>query len=75
MGKYFVTVAANAKHYKVCREDIKKFYSFKLRKMPALPAYDPMELDKESDSLTNCDECEAQFEPIQFFPASSFREE
>lgn len=50
MGKYFVTIA-NRKHaYKVCRDDINKVFSCKIKKIPKLPAYH--EPHKEDDQVT-----------------------
>jgi hypothetical protein len=40
MGKYYVSVSINTKKYQVCRDDIKKVYAHKLRKIPKLPVFD-----------------------------------
>jgi hypothetical protein len=39
MGKYFVTIANRQRAYKVCRDDINKVFSCKIKKSPKLPAY------------------------------------
>jgi hypothetical protein len=51
MGKYYVSLAVNTKKYQVCREDIRKVYSHKLKKIPRLPAF--AKNDKDADELTN----------------------
>jgi len=43
MGKYFVSVTAHNRKYKVCRDDIKVVFSCKVRKAPKLPSYHPFE--------------------------------
>jgi hypothetical protein len=68
MGKYFVSVQANSRIYRVCRDDISKVYSHRLRKLPRQPAFDPAQKQHEDDYLTNCEDSELQFEPMQFFP-------
>jgi hypothetical protein len=51
MGKYYVSLAVSSKKYHVCRDDIQKVYSHKLRKVPRLPAF--AENGKDADELTN----------------------
>lgn len=51
MGKYYVTLTANSKKYQVCREDIRKVFPLKPRKLPSLPSY--AQNAKDSDELTN----------------------
>lgn len=53
MAKYFVTVSTSSKRYKLCRDDIQKFYAFKTRKVPRLPAYDSAKKEQEEDRVTN----------------------
>jgi hypothetical protein len=40
MGKHFVAVALNSTKFKLDREDIKKVFIFKQRKIPRLPSFD-----------------------------------
>jgi hypothetical protein len=47
MGKYYVTLKANAKKYQVCREDIHKVIPLRPKKLPRLPAFTQNE--KEAD--------------------------
>lgn len=40
MAKYYLTVVANQKKYRMAREDFKAAYSHKVRKIPKIPAYE-----------------------------------
>jgi hypothetical protein len=51
MGKYYVSLAVSSKKYQVCRDDIQKVYSHRLRKMPKVPVF--VEHSKDNDELTN----------------------
>ena len=70
MGKFFVTIHNRSTNYRVCRDDINKVFSLKIRKMPKLPHYNHQK-PTEDDILTVDQDSELQFEPIQFFPISS----
>lgn len=50
MGKYFVTIANGKRGYKVCRDDINKVFSCKIKKIPKVPAY--LNNHKEDDQVT-----------------------
>lgn len=39
MPKYYVTVLASNKKYKLCRDDIGNVYSLRKRKAPRLPSF------------------------------------
>ncbi len=43
MGKFFLNVLSNQTTYKLCKEDIKAAYSYKVKKLPNIPAYDHLE--------------------------------
>ena len=67
MGKFFVTIHNRAANYRVCRDDINKVFSSKIRKMPKLPHFNH-EKPTDDDTLTCDQDSELQFEPIHFFP-------
>lgn len=64
MGKFYVTVSVNQKKYRLCKEDIKTVSSQSLRKHPRVPAFETFQKDQEYEDITNCEDSEAQFEPI-----------
>lgn len=61
MGKFYVIVNVNQTKYRICKEDIKRATSFKVKKLPKIPTFRSFHNDKESDEMTNADECEVQF--------------
>lgn len=67
MGKYYVAVTTNSTKYKLCKEDILRVFSLKIRKIPRLPAFNHFQKMRETDAATDYDDSEVQFEPIQFF--------
>lgn len=67
MGKYYVAVTTNSTKYKLCKEDIQRVYSLKIRKIPRLPAFNHSQKMMDTDVTTDYDDSEVQFEPIQFF--------
>ena len=70
MGKYFVTILKQRQLYKVCRDDINKVFSHRIKKIPKVPTFDPQQF-KEDDTVTQDQETDLQFEPLQFFPTQS----
>lgn len=71
MGKYFVTIARQQQHYKLCRDDINRVFSCKIQKLPKLPPFTRLPSHKEDDISTLNEDSDPQFEPIQFFSAQS----
>lgn len=71
MGKYFVTIARQQQHYKLCRDDINRVFSCKIQKLPKVPAFAKHQSFKEDDTTTLNEDSDPQFEPIQFFSCSS----
>ena len=71
MGKYFVTIANRRAYYKVCRDDINKVFSCKIKKIPKIPNFLAFQKTSEDDAITIDQEEDAQFEPIQFFPTAT----
>lgn len=55
MGKHFVAIANNATKYRLDRDDIKKVFIFKQKRLPRLPAFNSFQKDSDNDSMTNCD--------------------
>ena len=51
MGKYFVTILKQRQLYKVCRDDINKVFSHRIKKIPKVPTFDPQQF-KEDDTVT-----------------------
>ena len=51
MGKFFVTVSNRSNQYRVCRDDIQKVFSAKIKKMPKLPHYNHQK-PTDDDALT-----------------------
>lgn len=45
MGKFYVTIVKNTLKYKVCKDDIKKVFSIKKRKIPSPPHFTKFEKD------------------------------
>lgn len=56
MGKYFVTIANSQRNYKLCRDDINKVFSCKIRKLPKVPTFNKHSFEKEIDSASTCSE-------------------
>jgi hypothetical protein len=52
MGKYFVAIANNKTQYKLCRDDINRVFSFKVRKLPKIPGFFNDIHNKEDDTST-----------------------
>ena len=75
MAKFFVCIVINKRRHRICKDDIRNFSSLKPRNLPKVPAYlSPNEKNQEEDRLTSCEEGEAQFEPVQFFPPTLIQE-
>ena len=51
MGKYYVTISNRKMNYKVCRDDICKVFSAKIKKTPSVPHYSHLKAT-EDDVLT-----------------------
>lgn len=74
MGKYFVTITNQQTHFRLCRDDISRVFSHKIRKLPQVPAFNKVTRIKEDDATTINEDSEPQFEPIQFFASRSSSE-
>jgi len=48
----------------LCKDDIKTVSSQSLKKHPRVPAFETFQKDQEYEDITNCEDSEAQFEPI-----------
>ena len=60
MGKFYVAITVNCLRYKLCKEDVKRIFTFKRRNRPALPSFDGEEKEHE-DVNTSCDESNMEF--------------
>jgi hypothetical protein len=56
MGKFYVSIASNSLRYKLCKDDIKKIFSIKKRKVPSLPTFLETEKNADYEENTSCDE-------------------
>lgn len=71
MGKYFVAITNGRSQYKLCRDDINRVFSCRIKKLPKIPGFNSIRSFKEDDASTSNEDSEPQFEPIQFFTSIS----
>ncbi len=54
MGKFYVAITVNSQKYKLCKEDVKRIFTFKRRNTPTFPLFNRQEKEHE-DGNTSCD--------------------